>query len=84
MGAMHMIMRMIVAVGMAVPLIVLMVWMWMSVFVCMAVIVMPVGWFVEIDHIHVTAYDAVFFHARDLYVPIGKIQFLRKALEVIV
>ena len=82
MGAMHMTMRMIVAVGMAVPLVVLMVWM--SVFVCMAVIVMPVGWFIEIDHIHVTAYDAVFFHARDLYVPIGKIQFLRKALEVIV
>jgi hypothetical protein len=45
---------------------------------------MHVGWFVEIDHIHVTAYDAVFFHTRDLYAPIGKIQFLRKLLEVIV
>ena len=73
MGAMHMTMRMIVAVGMAVPLVVL-----------MAVIVMHVGWFVEIDHIHVTAYDAVFFYTRDLYAPIGKIQFLRKLLEVIV
>ena len=73
MGAMHMTLRMIVAVGMAVPLVVL-----------MAVIVMHVGWFVEIDHIHVTAYDAVFFHTRDLYAPIGKIQFLRKLLEVIV
>ena len=82
MGAMHMTMRMIVAVGMAVPLVVLMVVMW--VFVLMAVIVMRVGWFVEIDHIHVTAYDAVFFHTRDLYAPVGKIQFLRKPLEVIV
>lgn len=82
MGAMHMTMRMIVAVGMAVPLVVLMVVMW--VFVLMAVVVMRVGWFVEIDHIHVTAYDAVFFHTRDLYAPIGKIQFLRKPLEVIV
>ena len=82
MGAMHMTMRMIVAVGMAVPLVVLMVVMW--VFVLMAVVVMRVGWFVEIDHIHVTAYDAVFFHTRDLYAPIGKIQFLRKLLEVIV
>ena len=82
MGAMHMTMRMIVAVGMVVPLVVLMVLMW--VFVLMAVIVMYVGWFVEIDHIHVTAYDAVFFHTRDLYAPIGKIQFLRKLLEVIV
>ena len=82
MGAMHMTMRMIVAVGMAVPLVVLMVVMW--VFVLMAVVVMRVGWFVEIDHIHVTAYDAVFFHTSDLYAPIGKILFLRKPLEVIV
>ena len=84
MGAMHMTMRMIVAVGMAVPLVLLMVVMWVFVFVLMVVIVMRVGWFVEIDHIHVTAYDAVFFHTRDLYAPVGKIQFLRKLLEVIV
>jgi hypothetical protein len=54
------------------------------VFVRMVVIVMRFGFFVEIDHIDVTAYDAVFFHTRDLYAPVGKVQFLRKVFEVIV